>query len=57
VSLAHSLGLTVTAEGVETAAQAERLRALHCDSAQGWFFASPASAAEIAELIARERSA
>jgi diguanylate cyclase (GGDEF)-like protein/PAS domain S-box-containing protein len=54
VSLAHSLGLTVTAEGVETAAQAERLRTLRCDTAQGWFFASPSSADEVAELIAAE---
>jgi diguanylate cyclase (GGDEF)-like protein len=55
VSLAHSLGLTVTAEGVETAAQAERLRALRCDTAQGWFFASPASADEVAAMIARQQ--
>jgi diguanylate cyclase (GGDEF)-like protein len=54
VSLAHSLGLTVTAEGVETAAQAERLRTLRCDTAQGWFFASPSAADEVAELIAAE---
>jgi EAL domain-containing protein (putative c-di-GMP-specific phosphodiesterase class I) len=56
VSLAHSLGLTVTAEGVETAAQAARLRALRCDTAQGWFFASPASADEVAALIARRHA-
>src|SRR5206468_106468 len=35
VSLAHALGLTVTAEGVETSAQAERLRRIGCDSGQG----------------------
>ena len=52
ISLAHSLGLTVTAEGVETAAQAERLRELDCDTAQGWYFGSPTSAARIAQLIA-----
>jgi diguanylate cyclase (GGDEF)-like protein/PAS domain S-box-containing protein len=51
ISLAHSLGLTVTAEGVETAAQAQRLRDLDCDTAQGWFFARPAAADEIARLI------
>ena len=38
-SLAHALDLTVTAEGVETAGQAERLRALGCDTGQGWYFA------------------
>jgi EAL domain-containing protein (putative c-di-GMP-specific phosphodiesterase class I) len=41
VSLAHTLGLTVTAEGVETEAQAARLRAIGCDSAQGYYFARP----------------
>ncbi|WP_236242557.1 EAL domain-containing protein [Streptomyces sp. CC228A] len=41
VSLAHSLDLAVTVEGVETAAQAEQLRALGCDTAQGWYYARP----------------
>ncbi|OBK26939.1 hypothetical protein A5634_24360 [Mycobacterium asiaticum] len=41
IDLAHTLGLTVTAEQVETASQAARLRALGCDSAQGWHFARP----------------
>nr|WP_277879915.1 EAL domain-containing protein [Streptomyces gobiensis] len=41
VSLAHVLDLSVTVEGVETAPQAEHLRALGCDSAQGWFYARP----------------
>lgn len=51
VELAHTLDLSVTAEGVETAAQADRLRALGCDHAQGWFFAPPASASMIGELL------
>ena len=37
--LAHTLGLNLTVEGVETSAQAGRLAALGCDSAQGWYFA------------------
>jgi diguanylate cyclase (GGDEF)-like protein/PAS domain S-box-containing protein len=41
VSLAHALGLSVTVEGVETGAQAEHLRVLGCDSAQGWYYARP----------------
>ncbi|MDB1089793.1 EAL domain-containing protein [Streptomyces sp. ACA25] len=41
VSLAHTLDLSVTVEGVETAAQAEQLRELGCDSAQGWYYARP----------------
>jgi diguanylate cyclase len=56
VSLAHTLGLTVTAEGVETAAQAERLRELGCDAAQGWHFGKPGPPERIAELVARPGS-
>ncbi|MGW3206327.1 putative bifunctional diguanylate cyclase/phosphodiesterase [Streptomyces sp. NPDC001135] len=41
VSLAHSLDLAVTVEGVETGAQAEQLRILGCDTAQGWYYARP----------------
>ncbi|MFC7309640.1 putative bifunctional diguanylate cyclase/phosphodiesterase [Streptomyces monticola] len=41
VSLAHSLDLSVTVEGVETGAQAEQLRDLGCDTAQGWYYARP----------------
>ncbi|GGL97002.1 hypothetical protein GCM10012279_13080 [Micromonospora yangpuensis] len=41
VSLAHALDLPVTAEGVETAEQAERLRAIGCDAGQGWYFGRP----------------
>ncbi|MCA1221679.1 putative bifunctional diguanylate cyclase/phosphodiesterase [Streptomyces sp. 8L] len=41
VSLAHSLDLTVTVEGVETGAQADHLRRLGCDTAQGWYYARP----------------
>ncbi|WP_436405477.1 putative bifunctional diguanylate cyclase/phosphodiesterase [Mycobacterium asiaticum] len=41
IDLAHTLGLTVTAEQVETPSQAARLRALGCDSAQGWHFGRP----------------
>ncbi|MFF2650124.1 putative bifunctional diguanylate cyclase/phosphodiesterase [Streptomyces sp. NPDC058045] len=41
VSLAHSLDLSVTVEGVETGAQAAQLRRLGCDTAQGWYYARP----------------
>ncbi|MGR6321194.1 bifunctional diguanylate cyclase/phosphodiesterase [Micromonospora soli] len=46
VSLAHALDVTVTAEGVETGEQAERLRAIGCDAAQGWHFGRPGPAAQ-----------
>jgi diguanylate cyclase (GGDEF)-like protein len=41
IDLAHNLGLTVVAEGVENAAILERLRALNCDEAQGYHIARP----------------
>jgi diguanylate cyclase (GGDEF)-like protein/PAS domain S-box-containing protein len=41
IKLAHTLHLTVTAEGVETPQQAARLRTLGCDTAQGWHYAMP----------------
>ncbi|HEY3754337.1 MAG TPA: EAL domain-containing protein [Pseudonocardiaceae bacterium] len=51
VTLAHALGLTVTAEGVETPAQAERLRRIGCDSGQGWLFARPGPPDNIVKLL------
>lgn len=42
VRLAHDLGLHVVAEGVEEPYQAELLRSLHCDLAQGWLYGRPA---------------
>ncbi|QMU75403.1 EAL domain-containing protein [Streptacidiphilus sp. PB12-B1b] len=53
VRLAHTLGLTVTAEGVESELQAGLLRATGCDSAQGWLYGRAAEAAEIDKLLAR----
>ncbi|MFN8677548.1 MAG: bifunctional diguanylate cyclase/phosphodiesterase [Thermomicrobiales bacterium] len=47
VGLAHTLGLAVVAEGVETAEQAARLRALGCELAQGYYFGPPQSAEAI----------
>lgn len=41
VDLAHGLGLTATAEGVETAEQLRFLRAIRCDVAQGYLVAKP----------------
>jgi EAL domain-containing protein (putative c-di-GMP-specific phosphodiesterase class I) len=47
VELAHNLGLSVVAEGVEDATTQRRLGALHCDLAQGFHFARPMPAAEL----------
>ena len=52
IKLAHTLNLTVTAEGVETAEQAARLRAMWCDTAQGWYYAQPGPAASMDEMLA-----
>jgi len=51
VSLAHTLGVTVTAEGVETATQAAALRELGCDTAQGNHFGSAGPPDVIQELL------
>ncbi|MFH8791212.1 putative bifunctional diguanylate cyclase/phosphodiesterase [Streptomyces sp. NPDC017941] len=50
VSLAHSLDLAVTVEGVETGAQADQLRELGCDTAQGWYYARPGPPDRLHEL-------
>ncbi|MER5616074.1 EAL domain-containing protein [Streptomyces sp. NPDC002215] len=51
VQLAHRLGLTVTAECVETAGQAERLRRIGCDTGQGWLYSRAVAPERIGELI------
>ena len=54
VSLAHNLGMSVTAEGVETRAQLDTLRALRCTSVQGFFISPPLPAADAEHLIVRD---
>jgi diguanylate cyclase (GGDEF)-like protein len=51
VSVAHALGLPVTAEGVETLIQAEILAALGCDRLQGYHFGRPVPPADLAALL------
>jgi PAS domain S-box-containing protein len=56
VGLAGSLGLTVTAEGIETESQCERVAAVGCDFAQGYIFERPVEAGKAGEIItANER--
>jgi EAL domain-containing protein (putative c-di-GMP-specific phosphodiesterase class I) len=54
VVLAEELGLTVTAEGIETIEQFEEMRKLGCDFGQGYLFARPLEA-EAAGRMIRER--
>jgi diguanylate cyclase (GGDEF)-like protein len=54
ISLAHTLGMTAVAEGIERADQLEQLRALDCDVAQGFYFARPRPANVITELLGAE---
>jgi len=57
VTLAHTLGMDVVAEGVETAAHADSLRGLNCEYAQGFLYAAPLSAAAAGELLKENCSA
>jgi EAL domain-containing protein (putative c-di-GMP-specific phosphodiesterase class I) len=52
IEMAHSLGFTVVAEGVETESQATFLRLLRCEHAQGYLFAKPMPAADLAARLA-----
>ena len=52
IDLAHGLGLTVTAEGIETEEQLKLLRELGCDVAQGYFVARPLEPEKLNDWIA-----
>ena len=52
VSLAHSLGLRVTAEGIEDTDQLHALTALGCEYGQGYHFSRPLPAGDIAAMLA-----
>jgi len=54
VTLAHNLGMDAIAEGVETTAQAEQLRTLKCEYAQGYLFAKPMAVGQIESILKSE---
>ncbi len=55
VGLAHGLGLTATAEGLEREEQLRELQALHCDRGQGYYFARPQPPEALGELLTSAR--
>jgi diguanylate cyclase len=57
IDLAHDLGLTVVAEGVETAAVRDRLLELNCDAVQGYFIAEPGSLVAVRRWVAQQNAA
>jgi EAL domain-containing protein (putative c-di-GMP-specific phosphodiesterase class I) len=50
-SLAHALGMDVTAEGIETVGQLRSMQRLHCDHGQGYLFARPLSSEAVDSLL------
>jgi len=57
VMLAHGLRLKVVAEGVETQAQADMLKDIGCERAQGYLYSKPAPAETIEQLLRNNRAA
>jgi EAL domain-containing protein (putative c-di-GMP-specific phosphodiesterase class I) len=56
IGLAHGLRISVVAEGIETEAQFETLRAMGCDIGQGYLFARPLAAAGATRLLSPSRA-
>ncbi|MEM9002574.1 MAG: EAL domain-containing protein [Cyanobacteria bacterium P01_F01_bin.86] len=56
VRLAWNLGLEVVAEGIETEQHYARIRALRCESGQGFLFSKPLSAVAISDLIQAQQN-
>jgi EAL domain-containing protein (putative c-di-GMP-specific phosphodiesterase class I) len=57
IALIKGLDLEVVAEGIETQAQLELIRAYDCDSAQGYYFGRPAPADKLAPTLQRDKEA
>jgi diguanylate cyclase (GGDEF)-like protein len=56
IGMAHGLGIGVTAEGIETAAQASALLGYGCDEGQGYLLGRPVAAAEALAVVERSRA-
>lgn len=53
IDLAHTLGMKVIAEGVESEGQAEQLKEIGCDLGQGYYFARPLPSEAVPEFLAQ----
>lgn len=56
IGLAHSMGMVVVAEGVETLSQAAILREMSCDQFQGFLFAKPLPLEDFVALLTDEKA-
>jgi EAL domain-containing protein (putative c-di-GMP-specific phosphodiesterase class I) len=56
IEMAHRIGLRVVAEGVETEKQSERMKGLHCDQMQGFYFSPPVSFEDACAMIGASAS-
>lgn len=54
IDLAHNLGMSVIAEGVESAEHLEKLRMFGCDYGQGYYFSRPIPVQKVVELLEKE---
>ncbi|MGK7939243.1 MAG: EAL domain-containing protein [Crocosphaera sp.] len=54
INLAHTLGMNVVAEGIETREQFNHLQGLNCELGQGYFFAKPMTAQEATKWVVHE---
>ena len=52
VAMAHALGLSIVAEGIENQEQVDRLGALNCDLGQGFFIGRPMTAKQVSDALA-----
>jgi diguanylate cyclase (GGDEF)-like protein/PAS domain S-box-containing protein len=57
IGLGRSLKLQITAEGVETTGQAQRLQEMGCEYAQGYYFSQPVTGSDVPDLISRSKEA
>jgi EAL domain-containing protein (putative c-di-GMP-specific phosphodiesterase class I) len=57
VTMAHSMGLNVVAEGIETDAHQAYLAAMQCDYGQGFLFSRPVDASQAGSLLRRDLAA